>query len=232
MKKLITVCLTMLTLASCDVLKQLNLPLSNLDVANGIKEALIQGVNRGGNSLFSTQSNGNAGLLNELLPSGVADVLGTARNLGLSPKIDKFTNTLNSAAVNSAQKAVPIFINSIRGMNITDAWNILRGGNNAGTNFLRAATNQALVSAMRPEVNAVFNQVGLKSSLLANLGTSNPLLKSLDVDLTGLLANSITQKMYGVIEKEEAKVRVDVGARSTALMQRVFAAATAPAPNR
>jgi hypothetical protein len=225
MKKIIAVCLTVLTLASCDVLKQLNIPLTEMDVANGIKEALIQGVNRGGSGLFSAQANGNSGLLNELLPADIGNLIGMARNLGLSPKIDKFSNTLNDAAINSAKKAVPIFISSIKGMNLANAWNILRGASNAGTNYLRQTTNQQLISAIRPEVNSVFNLMGLKPNLIGNLNTSNPLLKGLDLDLTGLLSNLITQKMFAKIEQEEARVRTDVGARSTALMQKVFASA-------
>jgi Protein of unknown function (DUF4197) len=216
---------------SCDVLQSIGVPLTEADVANGLKEALIQGVNRGGTSLFSAGGNGNSGLLNELLPSDVANLLGTARKLGLSPKIDALTNNLNQAAINSAQKAMPIFVNAIRGMNISDAWNILRGERNAATAFLRRMTGAALSAAIKPEVGGVFKSIGLKPTLLGNLGAgNNPLLSGLDVDMTGLLSDMVCKKMYDKIEQEESKIRTDIGARSTQLMQRVFAAATtAPA---
>jgi Protein of unknown function (DUF4197) len=232
MKKVITLLAMTILFASCDVLQQMGAPLTQLDVANGIKEALVQGVNRGGASLFNAGANGNSGLLNELLPGNVASILSTARSLGLSPKIDAISGKLNSAAVNSAQKAVPIFIGAIRGMNISDAFNILRGGKNAATIFLRQATSVALTNAIKPEVGSVFASVGLKPTLLGNLGTSNPLLSALDVDMTGLLSNMVCDKMYSKIEQEEARVRTDVAARSSLLMQRVFASASAPAMGR
>ena len=223
MKKIITLLSFTLLLGSCEILSQLGLPLTQADVANGLKEALIQGVNRGGTSLFSAGANGNSGLLNELLPSNVASIISTARQLGFAPKIDAVTNKLNTAAVNTANKAMPIFISAIRGMNISDAFNILRGDKNAATVFLRRATSAALTAAIKPEVNSVFSSVGLQPTLLGNLGTKNPLLSGLDVDLTGMLSNLVCDKMYAKIEQEEAKIRTNLSDRSTALMQRVFA---------
>jgi hypothetical protein len=224
MKKIIAIFSLCIVFMSCDILKQMGVPLTEQDVANGLKEALIQGVNRGGASLFNTQANGNSGLLNELLPPNVNQALGLAKTLGLTPKINQLSASLNQAAVNSAQKAIPIFISSIRSMNISDAWNILRGGNNAGTSFLRTSTNANLQNAIKPEVLGVFNSLGLKPSLLQNLGVKNPLLKELDIDITGLLSTLVCNKMYEKIGEEEAKIRTDIGSRSTALMQRVFAA--------
>jgi hypothetical protein len=224
MKKIIAIFSLCIIFTSCDILKQMGVPLTEQDVANGLKEALIQGVNRGGSSLFATQANGNSGLLNELLPANVNQALGLAKTLGLTPKINQLSASLNQAAVNSAQKAIPIFISSIRSMNINDAWNILRGGNNAGTTFLRTTTNGNLQNAIKPEVLGVFNTLGIKPSLLQNLGVKNPMLKELDVDITGLLSNLVCNKMYEKIGEEEAKIRTDIGSRSTALMQRVFAA--------
>jgi Protein of unknown function (DUF4197) len=224
MKKIIATFSLLLLLTSCDVIKNMGLPLTELDVANGIKEALIQGVNKGGSSLFNLQANGNSGLLNELLPAEVGQALNVAKSLGLSPKINQLSNTLNQAAINSAQKAIPVFINGIRGMNITDAFNILRGGTNAGTAFLRNTTNNALQAAIQPEVAGVFRELGIKPKLLQNLGGSNPLLSSLDVDMTSLLSNMVCSKMYDKIGQEEAIIRRDVGARSSILLQKVFAA--------
>jgi hypothetical protein len=230
MKKMIAIFGLCAIFASCDILQQMNVPLTELDVANGLKEALIQGVNRGSSSLFSVEANGNSGLLNELLPKEVASALSVAQSLGLSNKINQLTSTLNTAAINSAQKAVPIFISGIRGMSISDAWGILRGNQNAATTFLRTNTSTALVGAVKPEVGSVFATLGLKPSLLQNLGSNNPLLKSLDIDLTQLLSQLVCNKMYEKIGQEEIRIRTDLNARSSALLQRVFAAQTAPRP--
>jgi hypothetical protein len=229
MKKIIAVFAFILTLTSCDLLQQAGLPLSEMDVANGLKEALVQGVNRGSSNLFTTQANGNTGLLNELLPDNAATILNIAKTLGLSPKINALSNNLNQAAVNSVQKSVPIFINAIRGINIVDAWNILRGGPNAATTYLRNATQNALITAVRPEVTNVFTSMGLKPTLMGNLGTKSPLLTAFDVDLGQVLTTAITQKMFAKIAEEEGRIRTNVAARTTSLMQLVFGAATANA---
>ncbi|MFM2386284.1 MAG: hypothetical protein RL660_1041 [Bacteroidota bacterium] len=230
MKKIVALFSFLVMFASCDVLQQMNIPLTEADVANGLKDALVQGVNRGAGNLFSVQANGNAGLLNELLPPDVAKALELAKSLGLSPKIEQLSKTLNTAAINSAQKAVPIFVNGIRGMSITDAWGILRGSQNSATQFLRTSTSNNLVAAVTPEVGTVFSSLGLKNTLLENLGSKNQLLKPLDIDMRALLASLVCNKMYDKIGEEEVRIRTDLSARSTALMQRVFAAQTAPAP--
>jgi hypothetical protein len=229
MKKIIAVFAFILTFVSCDILRQTGLPLTELDVANGLKEALVQGVNRGSGSLFNVQANGNTGLLNELLPENAANILNIAKTLGLSPKVNALSDNLNKAAMTSVQKSVPIFINAIRTISIVDAWNILRGNPNAATAYLRNATQSSLMSAIRPEVSNVFTSLGMKTNLLGNLGSNSPLLKNLDVDLAQILSAAITQKMFAKIAQEEARIRQDVGARSTVLLQRVFGAITSGA---
>jgi hypothetical protein len=224
MKKLIAVFALVLTFTSCDLLQQAGLPLTELDVANGLKEALVQGVNRGSSNLFNTQANGNSGLLNELLPENAANLLNVVKTLGLSPKLNQLNASLNTAAMNSVQKSVPIFVNAIRGISIVDAWNILRGNQNAATTYLRNATQANLVRAISPEVAQVFAGLGLKPTLMGNLGSKNPLLNAFDVDLTQVLTTAITQKMFAKIAEEEGRIRTNVANRTTSLMQRVFGA--------
>jgi hypothetical protein len=224
-KSILSVMLVCLTLLSCDELAKMGIPLSEADVANGLKQALIQGVNRGSGSLFATETNGNSSLLNAMLPTEVKDVLSVARNLGFGPKIDNVSKTLNTAAVNSVKNSVPVFVNAITSMNISDAWGVLRGDKSAATTFLRKATAATLPAVIKPEVGNVFTSLGLKTSLLSNLGVKNPLLNDLDIDMSGLLTNMITTKMYDKVQEEEARIRTDIGARSTDLMRRVFAAA-------
>ncbi len=232
MKKLLTILLLTLTFTSCDLLQHVGGPLSELDVSNGLKEALVQGVNRGSANLYNVQENGNSGLLNELLPDNAAKILNIAKSLGLSPKINQLSNNLNVAARNSVQKSVPIFINAIRTISIVDAWNILRGGQTAATAYLQSRTQAALVQAISPEVSNVFRSMGLQPNLLGNLGTKSPLLQGFDVNLTQVLTAAVTQKMFMQIAQEEARIRQVVSARTSALMQRVFAAATtAPVNN-
>jgi Protein of unknown function (DUF4197) len=227
MKKIILALFGILCISSCDLLSNMGVPLTQADIANGIKEALVQGVNRGGEEMFRVQGNGNTSLLNEMLPSEALSLLDVAKNLGFSDKINKVSGTLNQAAINSVQRAVPVFVGGIRQMNITDAIGVLRGGRDAGTQFLRRTTGNQLVMAVQPEVTNVMSSLGLKPTLLGNLGVKNPLLKGLDIDLSGLLTNLIVEKMYARIAQEEVKIRTNISARSTGLLQKVFGSADA-----
>lgn len=219
--------MALFTISSCEMLSKMGVPLTEADIANGIKEALVQGVNRGGEEMFRVQSNGNTSLLNEMLPSEALSLLEVARNLGFQDKINRVSGQLNTAAINSVQKAVPVFVSGIRQMNITDAIGVLRGGRDAGTQYLRRATGNQLAAAVRPEVVNVMSSLGLKPTLLGNLGVKNPLLQGLDIDLSGLLTNLIIEKMYARIAQEEVKIRTNISARTSGLLQKVFGSADA-----
>jgi hypothetical protein len=162
-----------------------------------------------------------------MLPAEAQKLLQLASTLGFDDKVKKFSNTLNTAAINSAQKSVPVFINGIRQMNITDAIGVLRGGRDAGTQYLRRTTNANLVAAIQPEVNNVLQSVGLKPTVLGNLGVKNPLLSGLDINISNALTQLICQKMYEKIAEEEVRIRTNINARTSGLLQRVFSSADA-----
>jgi hypothetical protein len=66
------------------------------------------------------------------------------RQVGLGDQVDKFVMTLNRGAEDAAREAKPIFITAIRAMTIQDAWSILKGENDAATQFLKRTTSSLL----------------------------------------------------------------------------------------
>lgn len=209
--------------SGCAELKNL---LTEGDVSAGLKEALIQGITKGGSdarngSLFSSQN-----ILSAVLPENAVKVINTLNTLGMGGEITRFTNTVTSAASKSAQDAVPVFITGIRSMNIRDAVGILGGGYNAATNYLRTNIGDSLRQAIRPNVEAALAEYKVQdqfNALLAKIPFGN----KPNVDLSGFLAQQVAAQMFKEVEQEEYKIRTDVAARTTPLLQRVFSSSKA-----
>ena len=141
-------------------------------------------------------------------------------------------------AVNSAaREAAPIFAGSIKQMTIKDAFNILNGTDNAATLYLRQTTYSELYSLYKPKITAstekkIAGSVSTKDTWLALTGKWNLLANSMagkiaslqpvNTDLDDYLTNKALEGMFKKVEIEEMRIRKDVSARISPLLQRVF----------
>lgn len=114
---------------------------------------------------------------------------------------------VNDVAVDAADRAAPIVLDSIRRMSVVDALSILRGGPTAATDVLRRATGGALVDAMFPEFTA-----GLRGDAFEILSAA--LAAQSGFDVTGLstaLSRQASEAMFRAIGREEAAIRAAPG---------------------
>jgi Protein of unknown function (DUF4197) len=153
---------------SCDVLQQLatnaggigSTPLSIGEIANGLKEALSNGVNNGTTRLSAVDGFFKNAAVKILLPPEAQNVAAKLNEIGLGSLTDAAVEKLNRAAEDAAKSAAPIFINAIKQMTFEDAKAILMGEKNAATNFLVRTTKSALFSAFQPTIKNSLNKVG------------------------------------------------------------------------
>jgi len=144
---------------------------------------------------------------------------------------------INRAAEDAAREVAPIFAGSISSMTIADAFNILRGADNAATTYLKATTSEALVSLYKPKITAstekkIVANVSTKDTWLALTGKWNSFantipgklagFKAVNIDIDDYLTRKALDGMFSKVEKEELKIRKEVTARVTPLLQRVF----------
>jgi len=209
------------TFSSCDVVKSL---LGETDIAGGLKEALINGVMQGKNSAQNGSLFNGTNVLEGVLPDAAVKIIKTLETLGLASEITRFQTTLTSAATRSAEKSVPVFINSIRTINFRDAVAILGGGYNAATNYLRSSIGDSLRNAIKPEIASVLTEYKLPQTLGDIAGKDLPIIgkQKLNIDFTNVLAQLVANKMFKEIEATEYKIRTDLNARTSGLLQRVF----------
>ncbi len=235
----------LIILSGCVELKQLteyategSKPLTQTDIINGLKEALIVGTNNSSNLLSITDGYYKDELVKILLPPEADIVVKNINKIpGGSQLLDDVLLKINRAAEDAAKEAKPIFVNSIRQMTIIDAFGILKGEDNAATTYLKKTTYTQLFDLYRPKINT-----SLEKNLVGNVSTlqSWDLLtgkwnemagtfvgqiagfKAVDVKLDEYLTHKALEGMFLKIENEERNIRKDPVARVSDILKRVF----------
>jgi hypothetical protein len=75
--------------------------------------------------------------------------------------VDAFELSLNRAAEQAVPQAADIFGDAIRKMTVSDARNILTGGDHAATDFFRRVAGDALTARIHPIVAKATASVGV-----------------------------------------------------------------------
>lgn len=199
--------------------------ITDQEVANGLKEALVQGATNGSDILSVVNGYLGNPQVKIPFPPEAKKIESTLRNLGLNKMCDDVVNSVNHAAENAAIEAKAVLTNSIRQMTIADAMNILFGANDAATEYLKKTTTAELTSKFTPIVQSSLNKVGATKywSDAVNYYNKIPLVEDMNPDLTGYVTQKALEGLFLMIEKEELKIRQDPGARVADIVQRVFA---------
>lgn len=211
-----------------DVNKTMNqpAPLTNDEVIRGLKEALSIGISNAGGLASATDGYFKNPKLFIPFPPEVKNVEDKLRSLGMNSLCDQFVQSVNRGAENAASKAAPIFKEAIMGMSISDGFQILRGPENAATEYLKKATTEKLKAAFRPVVENSLNTVNATKYWSDVTGAYNkiPFVTKVNTDLPGYVTDRAIQGLFLLVADEEAKIRKDPMARVTDILKRVFGA--------
>jgi hypothetical protein len=197
---------------------------STAEVANGLKEALKQGTSKG--TTQASQLNGYFAnsLLKIVVPPEMQKAEQQLRSMGFNKLMDDFTLSLNRAAEEAAKKAKPVFVNAITAMTINDAWNILKGKDDAATIYLKQTTGKQLYESFKPVIKNALQQVNATKYYgdIANIYNNIPLVQPLNPDLDDYVTNKAIDGLFILIKQEEANIRNNASARVTDLLKKVF----------
>ena len=219
-----------LVLSSCSELQQVtnqlpNTPLSNADIAAGLREALNTGIDKQVSKLTLEDGFLKNELVKIVLPTELQRVDKTLRNIGLGKLADEGLKVLNRAAEDAVKEATPIFVNAVKGITFTDAKNILLGADNAATNYLKTETMTPLYDKFNPVIENSFKKVGA-DIIWTNLITKYngiPLVNKVNPDLTDYTTKEALKGVYTMIAIEEKEIRNKISSRTSSLLKKVFA---------
>jgi len=187
--------------------------LTEQDAASAIRELLDIGA-RDGAGQFTSDN-----VLATLFPGQLGKTLNTLQQLGLSSEIDRFTNTLATASTKTAERSIPVFVNSISGMRLSDAMQLVKGGGTAATDYLRRTSGTQLREAIKPVMKQALDEYKLTEQWDKIV---KPLGGKLNLDLANLAAGMVSERMFQKMEDKEKEIRANASARTTPLLQKVF----------
>ena len=237
MKNILIICLLLLsTTSNAQILKGLlkkattlvtenKQGLSQDDIANGLKEALTIGADKGCVNLSKPDGFFKNAALKILMPPEAQKIENTIRSIGLNQLADDFILSLNRAAEDACNTAAPIFVKAIKDITISDGINILRGNDTAATNYLRTKTQTELVASFSPIIKTSLDKVEATKNWEKIITVYNkiPLVnKKINPDLTAYVAEKSISGIYTEIASQEKEIRSNPMARTTALLKSVF----------
>jgi hypothetical protein len=159
------------------------------------------------------------------LPPDAARIESVLRNVGMGSQVDKAILQINRAAEDAVGYAKPIFVNAIMDMSIADAMQIIRGGNDAATNYFRQKTRDQLIAAFTPSIKQSLDRLDATRYYSDIVKAYNALPTSrtkVNPDLAGYVVGKATDALFDQIEKEEANIRENPVARTTEILKKVF----------
>lgn len=198
---------------------------TGINIADGLKQALEVGVTNGVDILSKDGGYFKDQAVKILLPDELKQVDSALRKIGLSSLADQGLKVLNQAAESAVSEAKPIFISAIKNMTINDAMGILKGDNLSATTYLKTNTFSALETAFAPKVEASLSKVGADKVWTNIIEQYNqiPFVKKVEPNLTSYVTTQTINGLFTKVGDKEKEIRTNVAARTTPLLQSVFA---------
>lgn len=213
-------------------------PLTEAEVIQGLKEALITGARNSAAELAAQNGYYGDEIIRIYLPEEANIIIDNISKIpGGQQLVEDVILRINRAAEDAAREVAPIFVSSIRQMTVRDAFGILRGEDDAATEYLKRTTYDELFNLYNPRIQAsvekdIVGDISTQDSWDALTGQWNRFAKSLAGKLAGMqpveteLGTYLTSRaldgMFIKVAQEELKIRRDVNARVTPILQRVF----------
>ena len=201
--------------------------LTNEEVISGLKEALNVGIKNAVNLSSVTDGFLKNDVIRLPFPPDAIKVREKAINFGLSKQVTTFEETMNRAAEEATKKALPIFVDAIKNMSVSDGFSILKGGDGAATKFLKSQTSNQLVLAFAPVVKEATTKVQLTAywnPIITRYNSAMTLSggQKLDPDLDAYITQKAIDGLFYLVETEENKIRKDPLARVSDILVKVF----------
>lgn len=199
---------------------------TSTEASSGLKQALIQGAEKAVAQLGQTDGFLANPKVKIPLPEHLQRAEKTLRFLGMGKQADELELRMNRAAEEAVPHAKELLVNSVKQMSITDAKNILTGGDDAATQYFRKTTSGPLAEKFKPIVQDAMKDVSLAQQYneVTKLGQRYGLVKKEQATLEDYITQKTLDGVYLVMAEEEKKIRKDPVKAGSELVRKVFGA--------
>lgn len=198
--------------------------ISNQEAGNGLKAALEKGAVAAVGKLGVT----DGFLSNEKVRIGLPSVLEQAKPLlkmsGRGQQLDDLVVSMNRAAESAVPLAKPLLLNAVKSMSVSDAKNILTGGETSVTNFFKEKTAAPLALKFLPIVKGITDRSGLAGQYNATVAQVSRLgiVPEQQSTVEGYVTQRTLDGLYYMIGEEEKQIRRDPVSYGSKIIGKVF----------
>lgn len=199
-------------------------PLTEQDIAAGLKEALKVGSERVVSQVGKKNGYLKDKAIHIALPNKLQKAHKTLNKLGLGRYTKELETKMNRAAELAAPKAKVIFYSAIKDMRWQDVKEIYNGKQDAATQYFKNKMTPTLKRMMKPLIDKTLAEAGAVKAYHHALKQyhSIPFVPRVKSDLTGYVMNKGIKGLFHYLAKEEKAIREDPAKRTTELLRKVF----------
>jgi Protein of unknown function (DUF4197) len=194
------------------------------DAIAGLRTALTQGVASAISKLGVTDGFLGNPEVKIPLPGKLENARSTLQLLGLGPKADELTQTMNRAAEAAVPEARTLLVEAVKQMSVQDAKSILTGADDAGTQYFRRVTSDKLTAKFLPIVKQSTDKLKVASQYnsLAGQASMLGLVDAKDATVESYVTAKTLDGLFLMMAKEERAIRQDPVGQASKLLQKVF----------
>jgi len=198
--------------------------LTNTEASQGLKAALERGAMAAVGLLGKPGGFLDNPKVRIPLPSFLADAGKFLRAMGRGQQLDELEVAMNRAAEAAVPLARDLLTNAVKSMSVSDAKNILAGGDTSVTDFFAEKTRTPLAGRFLPVVTRATEKVGLaeKYNRVAGKAAGMGLVKKDDAAIEPYVTRKSLDGLYAMIGEEERKIRQDPAGSGSAILRKVF----------
>ncbi|MCR9255888.1 MAG: DUF4197 domain-containing protein [Alphaproteobacteria bacterium] len=195
------------------------------EIADGLLEALKVGTGRVVDQVSTSGGYLDDSNIHIPLPGPLQTVQKALRPLGMGGLTDDLEVRMNRAAEVAAPEAKAVFLDAISELTLDDAQRIYDGPEDAATRYFQDKTTGRLTERLSPIVDDAMAETGVVKSYNEAVGAYSdiPFTKKVTTDLTAYVVQGALDGLFFYLAREEAAIRQNPAARTTELLQKVFA---------
>lgn len=200
--------------------------ITNQDANSGLKAALENGASAAVASLGVENGFSGNEKVKIKLPAKLDKLRSILSVTGQGNKLDELELSMNRAAESAVPLAKPLLMNAIKSMTLTDAKNILTGGDTAVTDFFREKTAVSLGDKFLPIVKNVTDKSGLAkkyNSVMSQAKSYGAPVKE-EATVESYVTKRATDGLYLMIAEQEKAIRQDPIGTGSKIIGKVFGA--------
>jgi len=204
--------------------KKTDQPLSQSDIAQGLKEALQVATKTVVSTLGKTDGFNTNASIHIPLPPDLKRANSLLKKIGLGSVGDTLELKLNRAAEAATPKAKALFLQAIKDMTLDDVVAVYKGPEDAATQYFRAKMSPQLKIEMQPVISQSLSSVGAINTYDKFISKYKdlPFVPDIQADLQDFVMDKTLDGIFYYVAKEEAAIRQDPLKQTSYLLQKVF----------